>query len=90
MQSEQTMNQAEVIQSMRVGTFGDFIVLGSQYRDQVGEIHWYIAVLPDQGPNNRIYHVIAGELPDELDQDERHAVIEAIRLWESQPISRPN
>jgi hypothetical protein len=33
---------------------------------------------------------MGGELPDALDQDERHAVIDAIGLWESQPASMPN
>ena len=32
----------ELIQSMRVGTFGDFVVLGSQYRDEAGDRHWYV------------------------------------------------
>jgi hypothetical protein len=38
----------------------------------------------------RIHHVIAGELPEELIVEERDAVIAAIKLWESQPLSRPN
>lgn len=84
------MSPAEVVQSMRAGAFGGFVVLGSQYRDETGQLHWCIALLPGQDPNTRIYHVIGGELPDELDQDERHAVIDAIRPWESQPASMPN
>ena len=84
------MDTVELIQSMRVGTFGDFVVLGSQYKDEVGDRHWYIALLTESEPAARIHHVIAGELPDELTVDERDAVIAAISLWESQPLSRPN
>ena len=86
------MRRAEIVQSMRAGSFGGFVVLGSQYWDEIGELHWYIALLPEQAPapGTRIYHVMAGEVPDELTGDERHAVIEAIRSWESQPASRPN
>ena len=80
------MDAIELIQSMRVGTFGDFVVLGSQYKDEAGDRHWYIALLAGPEPVARIYHVIAGELPGELTVDERDAVIEAIRLWESQPL----
>jgi hypothetical protein len=84
------MDAIELIQSMRVGTFGEFVVLGSQYKDETGDRHWYIALLTGPEPVARIHHVIAGELPGELTVDERDAVIEAIRLWESQPQSRPN
>jgi hypothetical protein len=84
------MAAIELIQSMRVGTFGDFVVLGSQYKDEAGDRHWYIALLTGPEPVANIHHVIAGELPDELTVDERDAVIAAIRLWESRPLSRPN
>jgi hypothetical protein len=84
------MAAIELIQSMRVGTFGDFVVMGSQYKDQAGDRHWYIALLTGPDPVARIHHVIAGELPDELTVDERDAVIAAIRLWERLPLSRPN
>ncbi len=84
------MDTIEVIQSMRVGTFGDFVVMGSQYKDEAGDQHWYIALLVGPEPVAKIHHVIDGELPDELTVDERDAVIAAIRLWESQPLSRPN
>jgi hypothetical protein len=84
------MRRAEIVQSMRAGSFGGFVVVGSQYRDGIGELHWYIALLPEQAPGTTIYHVMAGEMPDELTGDEQHAVIEAIRSWESQPASRPN
>ena len=84
------MRKAEVVQSMRTGTFGAFIVLGSQYRDQAGELRWYIALLSNDCPNLKIRHVLKGELPDGLAQDEREAILEAIGSWESQPASRPN
>ena len=90
MQGDQTMRRAEIVQSMRAGSFGGFVVLGSQYRDEGGELHWYIALLPEPAPGTGIYHVVAGEMPDELTGEGRHAVIEAIRSWESQPASRPN
>ena len=84
------MARAEVTQSMRIGMFGGFVVLGSQYRDEAGDQHWYVALLGGSEPVTRIHHVVAGELPEELTVDERDAVIEAIRLWESQPPSRPD
>jgi hypothetical protein len=84
------MDTIEVIQSMRIGKFGDFVVMGSQYKDEAGDRHWYIALLTGPEPVVGIHHVTAGELPDELTVDERDAVIAAIRLWESQPLSRPN
>jgi hypothetical protein len=84
------MAAIELIQSMRVGTFGDIVVLGSQYKDEAGDRHWYIALLTGPEPVANIHHVIAGELPEELTVDERDAVIAAIRLWESQPLSTPN
>lgn len=84
------MTTIELIQSMRAGILGDFVVLGSQYNDEAGDRHWYLALLTGSEPVARIHHVIAGESPDELSVDERDAVIAAIRLWESQPLSRPN
>jgi hypothetical protein len=84
------MAAIELIQSMRVGTFGDFVVMGSHYQDQSGDRHWYIALLTGSDPVARIHHVIDGDLPEELTVDERDAVIAAIRLWESQALSRPN
>jgi hypothetical protein len=84
------MSAIELIQSMRTGTFGEFVVMGSQYKDEAGDRHWYIALLTRPEPVANIHHVIAGELPDELTVDERDAVIAAIRLWESQPLSSPN
>jgi hypothetical protein len=84
------MDTIEVTRSMRTGTFGEFVVMGSQYKDQAGDRHWYIALLTGPEPVASIHHVLDGELPDELTVDERDAVIAAIRLWESQPLSRPS
>ncbi len=83
------MSAIELIQSMRVATFGEFVVMGSQYKDDAGDLHWYIALLTGPEPVARIHHVIAGELPDELTVDERDAVIEAVTSWERQPLSNP-
>jgi hypothetical protein len=83
------MGRAAVTQNMRSGRFGGFVVMGSQYSDEAGERHWYIALAGPE-PATKICHVIAGELPDDLTVDERDALIQAIRLWESQPLSRPN
>jgi hypothetical protein len=84
------MDTIELTQSMRTGTFGEFVVMGSQYKDEAGDRHWYIALLAGPEPVAGIHHVIAGELPDELTLDERDAVIKAITLWERQPLLRPN
>jgi hypothetical protein len=81
-------SRAEVVQSMRVGIFSGFAVLGSQYRDQSGELHWYIALLSRDGPNLKIRHVLRGEVPEGLAQDECDATVEAICLWEAHPASR--
>jgi hypothetical protein len=77
------VSRAEVVQSMRVGVFSGFEVIGSQYRDQSEELHWYIALLLRDG--TKIRHVWRGEVPEGLDQDEREATVEAIWFWESQP-----
>ena len=84
------MARTEVTQNMRIGTFGEIVVMGSQYRDEAGDTHWYIALLSGPDPVTRLHHIVGRELPDQLTADERNAVIQAIRSWESQPISRPN
>jgi hypothetical protein len=84
-----SVRRAEVVQSVRTGIFGGFLVLGSQYRDQSGELHWYIAVLSEGCPNSTLRHVLRGERPEGLNQDELQATVEAIWLWESYPGSRP-
>jgi hypothetical protein len=76
------VSRAEVVQSMRVGGSADLLFLGSQYRNQSGELHWYIALLLRGGA--KIRQVLSGELPEGLDQDEREATVEAIWFWESQ------
>ena len=88
----QIVRNAEVVQSMRRGIFGDFVVLGSQYRDRNGELHWYIALFPEHitQPHPKIHHVVKGAMPDGVAQDEREAMVQAIGLWESEPASRPN
>jgi hypothetical protein len=75
---------------MRAGTFGEFVVLGSQYRDQSGELKWYVALVATNGYPSKICHVLSGELPEGLALDEREAIVQAICLWDSQPASRPN
>ena len=87
--SGDTVSRAEVVQSMRVGTFSGFDVLGSRYRDPTGELHWYIALLTEKGPC-KICHVLRWEVPEGLSQDECKAIVEATSSWESQPASRPN
>lgn len=86
----QRHGRVEVIQSMRTGTFAGFTVLGSQYRDEDGDQHWYVAVLAEPDAAATTYHVRSGEIPDELKGDEREAVIQAIKLWDAQPLSRPD
>ena len=75
---------------MRTGIFGEFQVLGSQYRDEVGELHWYVALLCSENSSPKIHHILDGLLPEQLVKDERDAVIEAITLWEREPTARPN
>ena len=79
-----------VLQSMREDRFGDVTVLGSQYRDQIGAVHWYFAVWSEQNTNVRIHRVSGGEIPFYLHSAEREALIEAIAAWESSPASQPN
>ena len=88
----QILRNAEVVQSMRRGIFGDFVVLGSQYRDRKGELHWYIALVLEHSaqPLPKIHHVVRGAMPDGVAQDESEAIVQAIGLWESEPASRPN
>jgi hypothetical protein len=75
------MSRVEVIQSMRTGTFGDFVVLGSLYRDQKGELHWYVALFPEHitQPRPKIHHLVKGTLPDGVSADEREAMVQANR-----------
>jgi hypothetical protein len=89
---EQIVRNAEVVQSMRTGTFGDFVVLGSQHRDRSGELHWYIALVSEHSaqPRPKIHHVVKGAVQDGVTQDQREAMFQAIGLWESEPASRPN
>jgi hypothetical protein len=79
------VRQTEVLQSVKAGTFGEFVVLGSEYRAQSGELHWYIAVLCEGCPSFKLRHVLRGEAPEGLNQDESEAVVEAIWLWDSHP-----
>jgi len=84
------VNRVEVVHSMRVGAFGDFVVLGSQYQDHQGELHWYVAVIAGHGSHAKIHHVLRGKMPEGVGEDERDAMVEAIWLWESEPASKPN
>lgn len=79
-----------VRQSIRTDKFGCVTVLGSQYRDQNGVLHWYFPVLSEQNNNIRIHHVSGGELPTHIDSADREALMEAIDLWESPPGPQPN
>ena len=82
------MSRAAVVQNMRSGKFGGTVVLGSQYRDKIGECHWYIGIL--EGSGFRIRHVSRGEVLGYLDEDETEVVMEAIITWESEPPTPPN
>jgi hypothetical protein len=73
---------------MRSGKFGGTVVLGSQYRDKIGESHWCTGIL--QGSDFRIRHVSRGELLGYLDEDETQVVMEAIITWKSDPPTPPN
>jgi hypothetical protein len=82
------MRQATVVQNMRSGKFGGTIVLGSQYRDTIGETHWYIGILKGSGFRMRL--VSRGELLGYIDDDEEEVIMEAITTWESEPPTPPN
>jgi hypothetical protein len=75
---------------MRTDRFGDVTVLGSQYRDQNGMLHWVFAVWSEQNTNVRVFRVSDGDLPIHLDSADREAIMDAIELWESSPASQPN
>jgi hypothetical protein len=79
-----------VLQSLRIGNFEDVTVLGSQYCDQTGVCHWYVAVLSEQDVRTRIYRLPGGELPDHVYSGDRPALLEAIDLWEQSPASQPS
>jgi hypothetical protein len=49
-----------------------------------------VALLAGPHAPTNTYHVVAGALPEELTVEERDSVIQPIRLWEAQPLSRPN
>jgi hypothetical protein len=79
-----------VLQTLRIGNFEDVTVLGSQYCDQTGVCHWYVAVLSEQDVRIRIYRLPGGELPDHVYSGDRPALLEAIDLWEQSPASQPS
>jgi hypothetical protein len=79
-----------VLQTLRIGSFEDLTVLGSQYCDHTGVSHWYVAVLSEQDVRVRIYRLPGGELPDHVDSADREALLEAIDMWEQTPASQPN
>jgi hypothetical protein len=79
-----------IVQSMRAGSFADVSVLGTQYRDRSGGDHWYFAVWSEQDITVRIYRASCGELPEQLESAHREALMKAIELWESSPVSQPN
>jgi hypothetical protein len=80
----------KVLQSLRIGRFEDVTVLGSQYRDQTGASHWYVAVLSEPNVRIRIYRLSGRELPDHVYLADRQALLEAIDQWEHLPASQPN
>lgn len=69
-----------VLQTLRIGSFEDLTVLGSQYYDHRGVSHWYVAVLSERGVRVRIYRLPGGELPDHVDSADRQALLEAIDM----------
>lgn len=77
-----------VLQSMREDRFGDVTVLGSQYRDQDGVVHWYFAVWSERNTRVRISRVSNRELPIHLDSADQEALVKALELWEAFPASR--
>jgi hypothetical protein len=79
-----------VLQTLRIGSFEDLTVLGSQYCDHTGVSHWYVAVLSEQDVRARIYRLPGGELPDHVDSADREALLEAIDMWEQTPASQPH
>jgi hypothetical protein len=78
-----------VLQSLRIGTFEDVTVLGSQYRDHTGASHWYVAVSSAWNFKVRIYRLPGGKLPDHVYLADRQALRDAINLWEHSPASQP-
>ena len=73
----------KILQSMRAGRFGDLTVLGSQYVDRNRVSHWCCAVWSEQNPDVQTYWISAADLPENLTEKHREAVLQAIRMWES-------
>jgi hypothetical protein len=90
MMGDETMSESGDVRKMRIGKFGDITLLGSQYRDESGQLHWYVAMFSDHDPNVRIHHLLGGEIPGNLQADEMRALIEAITRWESEPAPPSN
>jgi hypothetical protein len=78
-----------VLQTLRIGSFEDLTILGSQYCDHTGVSQWYVAVLSKRDVRVRIYRLPGGELPDHVDSADREALLEAIDTWEQTPASQP-
>jgi hypothetical protein len=79
-----------VLQSLRMGSFEDVTMLGSQYRDHTGASSWYVALWSERNIRVRIYRLSGGELPDHVHLADREALLETINRWEHLPASRPS
>lgn len=83
------MSKIEVIQSLRSGIFGGIFVLGSQYRGRRGSLNWYVALLRGHAHQTKVRHVLGEELPYGLDENEREAIVHAIKSWRSPHATLP-
>src|ERR1700690_615813 len=70
----------KILQSMRAGRFGDLTVLGSQYIDRNRVSHWCCAVWSEQNPDVQTYWISAADLPENLTEKHREAVLQAIKI----------
>ena len=82
----------QLLQSMRVHTaFEDFTLLGSQYKNQIDELVWHVAICsevvrwPDKDKVQR-YWIVAGKPEERLSGKNLEAAKEAISEWEAKPV----
>jgi hypothetical protein len=72
---------------MRIDTkFGDFTLIGSQYKNENQTREWHLVVWSERDNNVRRYWVIAGKPPEQFAGEDLKAVEPAISKWEAKPV----
>jgi len=75
----------QLLQSMRVHTdFENFTLLGSQYKNQIDELVWHVALSSEDKVQR--YWIVAGKPEERLSGKNLEAAEAAISEWEAKPV----